>query len=291
MMNFFRKYATSNKWNIGFVENPLDDILDSKRPIIIHWMKHNEKKSWFADPFILDVDDLHIYVLVEEFFYPINRGRISKLTIERGTYQLKKIDVVLELPTHLSYPAIIRKNEKIYIYPENSASGKLSLYEYDVLTNECSFFKTLCERPLTDAIITDLLGESMIVSTELPNPNKNILGFFQNGEKVKECKFRENVARNAGDWFAYKGKVYRPAQDCSETYGGAVILQKVFKNDAGNLEFENVRRLDSDNPSYNQGFHTFNHYQGISVVDAKGFRHPFANKIFQYVRLILGRKR
>ena len=183
-MNIFRKYATCNKWNIGFIEDSLDTILDPDRPVTIHWMKHNEKKSWFADPFILGIDDAHIYVRVEEFYYPIERGRISKLTINRNTYQLEKIDVILELPTHLSFPAIIRKDGKTYIYPENSESGKLALYEFDTASNKCIPSKILCERPLTDAIITDLFGENQIFSTELPNPNKNILGVYQDGKKI-----------------------------------------------------------------------------------------------------------
>lgn len=290
-MNIFRKYATSNKWNIGFIEDSLDTILDPNHPVTIHWMKHKEKKSWFADPFILGIDDAHIYVLVEEFYYPIDRGRISKLTVNRNTYQLEKIDVILELPTHLSFPAIIRKDGKTYIYPENSESGKLAFYEFDTVSNKCIPSKILCERPLTDAIITDLFGENQIISTELPNPNKNILGIYQNGKKIKEFTFPENVARNAGDWFMRNGKIYRPAQDCTKTYGGAVIFQNVFKNNAGEYEFKNIRRLSSDNPIYNQGFHTFNHHQGLSVVDAKGFRFPLFNKFFFFIRKLLGKNK
>ena len=288
-MNIFRKYATCNKWNIGFIDDSLETILDPDKQIIIHWMKHNEKKSWFADPFILDFDETKIYVLVEEFYYPIDRGRISKLTINRQNYQLEKIDVVLELPTHLSFPAILREKNKIFIYPENSASGKLTMYEYNVETNECFPLKVICEHPLTDAVVTDVLGERMIVSTKLPNPNKNVLGFYSNGNLVRECVFESNVARNAGDWFLFDGNVYRPAQDCSRTYGGAVVLQQVLKKNH-DYQFENVRVMKSDNSIYNQGFHTFNQYRGLSVVDAKGFRFPRMNKIYTTVRKLLGKK-
>jgi len=289
-MNIFRKYATCNKWNIGFIEVSLETILDSKNSVTINWMKHNEKKSWFADPFILDVTENQIYVLVEELFYPIKRGRISKLTINRQTYQLEKIDVVLELPTHLSFPAILRSNGKIYIYPENSASGRLMLYEYDVSTNKCSPVEVLCEQPLTDAIVTDLFGERMIVSTKLPNPNKNVLGFYSKGNMVKEVSFETNVARNAGDWFCLNGKIYRPAQDCTKTYGGAVILQEVLDGCNGAVAFKDVRRFESDNPAYREGFHTFNHYLGLTVVDAKGFRYPLLNKMFCVMRKIMGKR-
>ena len=54
--------------------------------------------------------------------------------------------------------------------------------------------------------------------------------------------------------------------------------------------FKDVRRFESDNPAYKQGFHTFNYYQGISVVDAKGFRFPIVNKVFCCARKIMGKK-
>ena len=289
-MNIVRKYAMANKWNIGFVTSPLKDIVAGDEKLRIHWMKHNCKTSWFADPFILDMDESHIYVLVEEFFYPTKRGRISKLTVNRRDYRLEKIDVVLELPTHLSFPAILRENGKVYIYPENSASGNLTLYEYDSTLNKCTPLKVLCSQPLTDAIVTDLLGCCLIASTKMPNPNKNILGFYSGDVLVKECKFQKNTARNAGDWFALDGVIYRPAQDCSKTYGGAVIIQKVQKNGAGDFHFENVRRFESDCSDYNQGFHTFNHYKGVTVVDAKGLRFPLLNKLFFGIRKVVGRR-
>ena len=289
-MNFIRKYATSTKWNIGFVEEPLDSILNPKLSIKIHWMKHSESKSWFADPFILCIDDEFIYVLVEEFYYPIGRGRISKLTVNRKTYQLEKVDIVLELPTHLSFPAILRESGKIFIYPENSASGKLTLYEYEPSTNKCTPLNILCNQPLTDAIVTKVLGKQLIASTKLPNPNKNILEFYSEGNKVKEHIFHKNVARNAGDWFVLNGKMYRPAQDCTKTYGGAVILQEIQKKENGELQFNDIRRIITDNPVYNEGFHTFNYYQGLTVVDAKGFRFPVLNKLFFMARKIAGKR-
>lgn len=287
-MNFIRRFATSNKWNVGFIENSLEEILDGKTPLNIKWMKHNCKHSWFADPFILSADENYIYVLVEEFYDPINRGRISKLTIDNESYVLKRIDVVLELPSHLSFPAIKRVGEKVYIYPENSASGKLILYEYDSVSNHCEPVEVLCDSPLTDAILTDVFGEERIYSTQLPTPNKNVLGLYQKQGLVSKYMFKTNTARNAGDWFTFENCIYRPAQDCSKTYGGAVIIQKVIEN-GGNLSFVDVRRIESNNEIFNQGLHTFNYAYGISIVDAKGFRHPLFKRFFEFVRRAFGR--
>src|SRR5574344_1914204 len=75
------KSLSDERWNIGFISNDLNSIMLGE-PIKVNWLKHYYKDSWFADPFILDVTDEEIIVLVEEWYKPIKRGRISKLTID-----------------------------------------------------------------------------------------------------------------------------------------------------------------------------------------------------------------
>ena len=109
--NFFKSFS-DECWNIGFIQNSFDSILRGDN-LQIKWIKHNYKDGWFADPFVLDVNDTEIHLLVEEFYKPIQRGRISRLIIDKETNDLKKLDVVLELPSHLSFPAIKRVDNKV----------------------------------------------------------------------------------------------------------------------------------------------------------------------------------
>lgn len=278
----------SVKWTIGFIENDLNSILSGK-PLNIHWVKHSYSDRWFADPFILDVTETEIILLCEEYYYPIKRGRIAKLVLDKKTYELKESQVVLELETHLSFPAILRKGDDVYIYPENSKNGTLAFYKYDVGHNLCIKCKNWIEEPLTDAIVTEMFGEKMIFSTKLPNHNKNILDIYHwEGNKclkVSSIKFPNNIARNAGDFFMVDGEVYRPAQDCNKRYGEAVILQKVMKT----LEFNfvDVRRIESNNSHFDLGCHTFNHYKGYTVIDAQGYKFPFIANTLMFIRNIL----
>lgn len=119
-----------NLWNIGFIEEGLADTLTNHDPNI-HWVKKQFKDRWFADPFILDVTDSDIIILAEEYCYKIRRGRIARVVIDRKTYEEKDFEIILDLPTHLSFPFIIRQNGKVYVMPENSASGCSTIYEYD----------------------------------------------------------------------------------------------------------------------------------------------------------------
>ena len=136
---------------------------------------------------------------------------------------------------------------------------------------------------MADAIITDAFGEEELYATEIPTHNGNMLNRYSiKGNEITlngQYCFSGNIARNAGDWFKHEGIVYRPAQDCNDCYGSAVILQEV-KNDNSELEFIDVRRIKSTNWKYITGCHTFNHYKGVTVIDVHGYCHPIIGWLF-----------
>lgn len=260
-------------WTLGFIEQPFVDLVDGKS-YEIHYIKGIPKDCWFADPFILDYNDSVILVLVEEFSYGLRRGRIARLTIDRHTYRLLNYKIILDLPTHLSFPLIRRDNENVYIYPENSESGSWSMYEYNPSTDVLSYVKAVSTEPLTDAIITELFGDELIFATHLPTQNGSTLSvYFADGVFWQDVSFSTNIARNAGDWFRIGDKIYRPAQDCNNGYGVAVILQEVTRSN-DSFVFNDVCRIVSTNPQFTTGCHTLNHYKGLAVVDVHGWRRP-----------------
>ena len=275
------KNVSDERWNIGFIQNDMASILSGEE-LCVKWLKHDSKYSWFADPFILDVTDNEIHVLVEEYYKPIQRGRISRLIIDRYSYEIKQKDVVLELRTHLSFPAIIRKEKDVFIYPENGESGELNLYQYFPESNKCVKIETILSEAVADAILARVNGEDRLFCTKKTNPNGNELYVFTQDESGRYLEkerytFDENVARMAGDFFEYKGKIYRPTQECNVQYGHAVTLQEVL-TDGNELCFKEVRRLYSVHPKLNVGMHTFNMYKGIIVTDALGFDNMWIRK-------------
>lgn len=285
--SIFRKLTTCH-WTIGFVQNDLHSVL-ANEPLHVRWLKHDYKDRWFADPFILEINENEIVVLVEEFYNPINRGRLAKLTIDKSSISLIKTEPILTLDTHLSFPAIIRKDDKVYIYPENHESGHLYIYEFDVKSNECRRISSICNEPLTDAIYTEKLGRPQIFSTVVPTPNGTVLDIYDYDEQTStfikggEIIFKERIARNAGDWFEFNGRCYRPAQECNVTYGRAISLQEVKQN-GGSYQFCEIRRITSPHPDFNLAFHTFNLYSGLIVVDALGYKYKILGRLLRNIR-------
>ena len=291
-MHMIVRRVIQPRWRIGIVENSLEGIVNGEE-LRVQWPSNPFHDRWFADPFVLSVNGNEVTLLVEDYRYAEGQGRISRIIVDRKRGAIVSCKTILR-GGHYSFPAILRENGKVYLYPEQSRQGKLELYEYCPETETCEYVQTLSEEPLTDAIIY----KGVIYSTRLPEPNGKTLKMFKWPSAVqssiaasqrssafgdskqlhcvqdanalniepetlnqpKTFVFDECIARNAGDFFEVDGVTYRPAQECNRWYGNALSIQK-FEDGA----FTEVRRIP--------GMHTLNSYQGVTVVDWKVF--PF----------------
>ena len=301
------KKLTAERWNVGFIQNSTEDIINGKT-IDVKWIIHKYKNSWFADPFVLEVTEKEIILLVEEFYRPINKGRISKLTIDRATNVLLKCDIILELPTHLSFPLIIRKESNledfikdidaeyespvepyVYLLPENGESGHLYIYKLFPKSNKIIRLCSVLDKAVEDAVPIKINEHLYLFCTPRENPNGSVLHIYKWSYKgkqfefLKEISFKENIARMSGSFFSYKNKLIRPTQECNFQYGHAVTLQET---DITDFSFKEIRRLYSVHPRLNIGCHTFNSYKGVTVTDALGFDRMWIRKMLKRFNLI-----
>lgn len=282
-----------NLWNIGFIEDGIENIIQDKKTNI-HWVKKYINDRWFADPFILDVTESDIVILAEEYSYNLRRGRIARVVIDRKTYEEKKFEIILDLSTHLSFPFIFRYENNIYIMPENSASGSSFIYKYDDETRELQKVQIVSDRPLTDAIIFNYKDKYYLLSTNLPDPNGKTLCIYSFNPKelkvetlLQTVEFNSQVARNAGGIIKINNNLYRPAQDCAKCYGNGVVIQKIEYNE-GHFVFKDVNSIYPHSFRYNQGLHTLNNYKGLIVVDGRGYRNLIIGRILSFCFKFIG---
>ena len=71
LIKTLKDYILLGKYNIGFIDGDIKSVFDNAN-IKVNWLHHNYKDRWFADPFILDVTDTEIIVLVEEWYDPFH---------------------------------------------------------------------------------------------------------------------------------------------------------------------------------------------------------------------------
>lgn len=279
---------TRDRWEIGFVEGGIAAVM-GQDPLKVNWLRHGFKDRWFADPFILDVADAEILVLVEEYRYETQKGRIALLVIDRQTFELKSLEIVLEEETHLSFPAIWRENGKVFIYPENWKSGALSLYELKNGRYDPDTKRILCEEAMADAIMTERFGKLQLFSVR-ENDKLRVYDFDTITHRFAlsfEKPFGKATARNAGDFFEYEGEAFRPAQVCVDHYGEALEIQKVIYVGPGNFCLIPYKTIHSPHGTLRSGLHTLNSFKDVVVIDVHGWNHRWIVSIIHLIRRIL----
>ncbi len=281
----------SRYWALGFVWNGLDGVMNDN-PIKVDWLKM-PKNSCFADPFILDVSEDEIQVLVEDVLFESRKGVITLLKIDRQNLNIKFRKVLLEQPYHLSFPCVLRENGKIYIYPESARGGKLDVYEYDPVSETLTYFKTICDEVVWDSCITDRFGEKMLFTSVHGDWILDIYKWDEAKERFLPWKqvLSDNYdLRMGGQLFEYKGEIYYPAQDCNKSYGSAIQIKKInYLN--SDFSFETVKRITSPHPKMKLGLHTLNEYKGVVVIDVLGYRHPIWGRITDWMVRVKKRKK
>lgn len=278
-------------YHIGFCIN--DEIVYNKTDWYkkISWVntKEFDDEGWFADPFFLRVNEEIIILLAEEFVYSQGKGRLVKLTIDRKTNTLIDVYVVLELDTHLSFPSIYREDGKIYVIPENSASGGQYLYEYD---DECSTLKNpklIVPRRLLDPQLLKIEGFYFLFAVEFIEGwweetqvlkifrSKSLAGVY---EEVQTIKKRSNEERGAGQIV----NMVRPAQCCEGNYGKETILYKLYYRNDLFSELEIGRIIPNAKHKYGSLLHTYNVEGNIAVIDGYADWYPFWGKLYKKIR-------
>jgi len=272
------KAICDQKWCIGIVDGDMSLIMESE-DFQVKWIKM-PKDRWYADPFVLDVNEHTVTLLVEDFSYSSRKGVISLLIIDRDTLEVVSRKELISRSTHLSFPNIVRKDDRIFIYPENAAGGQLDVYEFHPATCSCEYTATICDESVRDSDITCVFGMPLLFTAF---SDDNTLDVFQWNDTASRFviwkKYRSDIPnmRLGGSVFEYDGRFYFPAQNQTKGYGSSIDIKEIlFENDA--FSFRTVRHIASPHSKYRYGCHTLNEYGGVVVIDVLGYRYGLVGR-------------
>jgi hypothetical protein len=190
---------------------------------------------------------------------------------------------VIEEPYHLSFPQIFKHDGSFYCMAETAAVRTLDLYR-------------AIEFPYRWQKVQTLLRNVRAVDSTLLRHNDKWWLFFTSGNGPREgdyshlhiwyaddlfggwtpharnpVKIDARSSRPAGQFFTHAGQLYRPTQDCSRTYGGAIRITRIEKLSETEFEETAVGRIRPPQRAYNRGIHTLSCAGDWCIVDAKRY--------------------
>lgn len=236
---------------------------------------------FWADPFPVKLGDRYA-IYIEEYLYREKKGHIAVIEMDSaGNWQAPR--PVLEQDYHLSYPFVFQWEDELFMIPETAETGRIELYRCTFLPDKWELEQvvmegvqaadtTLVQVGQTWWMFTSLAVEGSAKDDELylfsaPSP----LGPWAPHPR-NPVKSDVRSSRSAGRIFNHQGCWYRPAQDCSETYGYAVVINEITRLDREGYEEREVSRIL---PRWQKGLvatHTFNQAGELVVLDALRLR-------------------
>ena len=275
-MFWIKRKLSLGQWNIGLIES-LNEKTIVSQITRINWLKHNYWNCCFADPFIYCVRKDTVELFAEQIFFWRRNARLVKLTVDRRSGVLMQCTPILQLETHLSYPFIIQWNDRTYVIPENVASGRLDLYEYDEQTEKLRYLHPIIDAPLADATIVERNNLYYLFATKKGADNSDLHiwvsdNIFTNYSPLFDKPFKSDLqgSRMAGAFWRQGDRLFRPAQDCSKGYGVGILLYEVIDLSPNGYQEQLVNSFYPVDRYYDAGMHTLNIHQDIGIVD--GYR-------------------
>jgi len=270
------------KWNIGFVEKNISNIFTDELLQNIEWLPEPKRNEYYADPFGWE-ENGNLKIVFEHYNYKIQKGVLA-ISNSKG-----EMSTLLEAKVHLSYPFVLDRSDSVnsnrVILPESNQSKTIFCFD----SANPKIGKVLVENiPAIDATPIFYNNRWWIFCTHEGNFNNTNLYIYHalefegpwhpHGNNPVKCDVRSS--RPGGTPFLLNNKLYRPAQDCSSSYGSAVIINEVIELDENTFKEQATKRIVPHKSwRYNKGLHTLSIAGRFIIIDAKRYSFNFNNFI------------
>jgi hypothetical protein len=232
----------------------------------------DDGRRYYADPFPFHWRG-RTYLFMEDFPYATGLGCIAVSEIgEDGVAGPPR--PVLEEPHHLSYPFVFEEDGQIWMIPESGAAR--GVYLYRAVTFPSEWQREACLIPdshLYDATLVNQGGRRWMFASarDFKSSTWDVLKLFTSADltggweplPINPALIDAATSRPAGAVFDWGGDQIRPAQDCSDQYGGAISLCRIDALDRNTFRQSVIGRIHCRS----DGCHTYN-YQFIEVIDS-----------------------
>lgn len=269
-------YFVLETWNIGIARMDFPSVLAGAPLSKVVLLPPLRLGRYLADPFVLSTSP-HLTLLAEEYS-DFGVGRIVEVTVKDplGKPEIG-LEVRLQSPHHLSYPFLFEEKGVTYCLPECHQRNGSLLYRYDGGTFT-PIIDLVPGARVTDGTILFRDGLYwLFCGLEDDNDHVNLHLFFSetlsgswSAHPLNPVKTDVRSARSAGPVIAHEGALFRPAQDCSRSYGHAVTINRIDCLTVNRFEETVVAAVAPQAVSRAcKGLHTLSFVDDLMVIDAR----------------------
>jgi hypothetical protein len=281
----YQELFKAEDWNVGVIERPISDFLEQDaQQFQIDWFPKKGKRTYFADPFAVETAE-GIDVLFEEYDY---KNALGKISVKKYEKTESNHSVAYEIDSHLSYPYIVKNQNITYCIPENALSDKISIHKYSHTNQKLENEHVILDKIAgVDPTIFQHENRWWLFITKKAKSNTHLYVYYSDQldgsylpHLMNPVKMDIRNTRPAGTPFTHNNALYRPAQDCSTTYGARIIINKITHLSPSEFKEEEVKSIEPyTNSRYKKGIHTIAAAGNYTVIDGK--RHTFNSLNFK----------
>lgn len=297
----WRSLVRHDHWNIARVDRPISSFLrtDHAGPGPIQWLPRPKSFEFQADPFGV-LREGRLIVFFEHFSYRTNRGTIATIANGEGRVPVK---IGPQPGVHLSYPYLVEVEGRLLCIPETHEATEIALYQVERFPDRWIKVANLIEgAAIVDATLFRHEDIWWLAGSE-PSAKgascelhlwyaKAIEGPWRS-HAANPVKIDIRSARPGGTPFYEDGVLYRPAQDCSRSYGGRIIINRVVTLSPTAFRETEAAIVEPDPMGpCPDGLHTLSKVGHITLIDGNRFIFSpaeFRRVFVHYVRSALQR--
>ncbi len=282
--NAVKRYLTiqlfSIDWSVFALKGSPADYIGRDARADVSSLGEYRKEAFLADPCVVKRNG-STYVFCEEYSRQYNRGRI--VAFELNGEKQPRPRTAIDEPYHLSFPQVFEHDGEMYCIAESAAVRSLGLYRAVEFPHRWKYVQTLLQN--VRAVDTSILrynGKWWLFFTSGKGPrsgdHSHLYIWYADDlfatwrpHAANPVKIDVRCARPAGPFFEHEGAIYRPTQDCSHTYGGAIRINRLDKLTEFEFNETVVGRIRPPAGPYSRGIHTLSCAGDWCIVDAKRY--------------------
>jgi hypothetical protein len=179
----------------------------------------------------------------------------------------------------MSYPYLVRDDGDLYCIPELARARGVHLFRARRFPDDWEDLGSLVDGvAAVDPTVFEHDGRWWLFFTDRDVDSNAALHVWHapalrgpwSPHASNPVKTDVRSARPAGTPFVHEGRLYRPAQDCSETYGGAIAINEVEELTTARFRERVVHRIRPEPASpYPAGRHTLSALGTQTLIDGK----------------------